>query len=87
MPQGVVFSFECSNSKTLEMVRKQLDANEFKTVFTYFVCLQSKDNDNCFNLKRNKLGDKCFAPVGAVTMPLLPDAEWPEESSGNFCLS
>ena len=29
----------------------------------------------------------CSALVGAVTAPLLPDAEWPEESSGNSCLS
>ena len=25
----------------------------------------------------------CCAPVGAVTVPLLPDAVWPGESSGN----
>ena len=29
----------------------------------------------------------CCAPVGAVTVPLLPDAVWPGESSGNSCLS
>ena len=27
------------------------------------------------------------ALVGAVTVPLLPDAAWPGESSGNYCLS
>ena len=29
----------------------------------------------------------CYAPVGAVTVPLLPDVVWPGESSGNSCLS
>ena len=29
----------------------------------------------------------CCAVVGAVTAPLLPDAAWLRESSGNYCLS
>ena len=29
----------------------------------------------------------CWAPAGAVTVPLLPDVVWPGGSSGNSCLS
>ena len=29
----------------------------------------------------------CCAPVGSLTVPFLPDVDWPRKSSGNSCLS